>query len=159
MRNENVFSAQISETHFQRSQIPATALTNSAHSAPLTPTSFRSFAHSSLAHSSHLLFFALCFSLYVASFFPFCGVPGFMYRNYMLLTEYQFTPPPLTVRSPEIDSASLCSLTGRYDNPILTRFLAHIDCLKIPAQILSRSTFLFPNFNQLIQEHGKSMIF
>ncbi len=28
--------------------------------------------------------------------------------------------------------ASLCSLAGRYDNPIPTRFLAPIDCLKIP---------------------------
>jgi hypothetical protein len=32
-----------------------------------------------------------------------------------------------------IKSASLCSLAGRYDNPIPTRFLAPIDCLKIPA--------------------------
>ncbi len=32
-----------------------------------------------------------------------------------------------------INSASLCSLAGRYDNPIPTRFLAPIDCLKIPA--------------------------
>jgi hypothetical protein len=32
-----------------------------------------------------------------------------------------------------MNSASLCSLTGRYDNPIPTRFLAPIDCLKIPA--------------------------
>jgi hypothetical protein len=32
------------------------------------------------------------------------------------------------------DSASLCSLAGRYDNPIPTRFLAPIDCSKIPAQ-------------------------
>jgi hypothetical protein len=32
-----------------------------------------------------------------------------------------------------IYSASLCSLSGRYDNPIPTRFLAPIDCLKIPA--------------------------
>ncbi len=30
------------------------------------------------------------------------------------------------------DSASLCSLAGRYDNPIPTRCLAPIDCLKIP---------------------------
>jgi hypothetical protein len=29
--------------------------------------------------------------------------------------------------------ASLCSLAGHYDKPIPTRFLAHIDCLKIPA--------------------------
>ena len=28
----------------------------------------------------------------------------------------------------------ICSLAGRYDNPILSRFLAPIDCLKIPAQ-------------------------
>jgi hypothetical protein len=32
-----------------------------------------------------------------------------------------------------MNSASLCRLTGRYDNPIPTRFLAPIDCLKIPA--------------------------
>jgi hypothetical protein len=29
----------------------------------------------------------------------------------------------------------LCSLAGRYDNPIPTRLLAPIDSLKIPAQI------------------------
>ena len=28
----------------------------------------------------------------------------------------------------------MCSLACRYDNPIPTRFLAPIDCLKIPAQ-------------------------
>ncbi len=32
------------------------------------------------------------------------------------------------------NSASLCSLAGRYDNPIPIRFLAPIDCLKISAQ-------------------------
>jgi hypothetical protein len=37
------------------------------------------------------------------------------------------------LRSPGIDS-SLCSLAGRYDNPIPTHFLALIiDCSKIPA--------------------------
>jgi hypothetical protein len=36
---------------------------------------------------------------------------------------------------PRNDSTSLCSLAGRYDNPIPTRCLAPIDCLKIPAQI------------------------
>jgi hypothetical protein len=35
-------------------------------------------------------------------------------------------------RFQRIDSASLCSLAGRYDNPIPTRFLALIDCLTIP---------------------------
>jgi len=34
--------------------------------------------------------------------------------------------------------ASLCSLAGRYDNPIPTRFLAHIDCFKIPALVKER---------------------
>ncbi len=33
-----------------------------------------------------------------------------------------------------MNSASLCSLAGRYDNPIPTRSLALIDCLKTPAQ-------------------------
>ncbi len=33
-----------------------------------------------------------------------------------------------------MNSASLCSLAGRYDNPIPPRFLAPIDCLNIPAQ-------------------------
>ncbi len=32
-----------------------------------------------------------------------------------------------------MNSTSLCSLAGRYDNPIPSRFLAPIDCLKIPA--------------------------
>ncbi len=32
-----------------------------------------------------------------------------------------------------INSASLCSLAGRYANPIPIRFLAPIDCLKVPA--------------------------
>jgi hypothetical protein len=31
------------------------------------------------------------------------------------------------------NSATLCSLAGRYDKPIPTRVLAPIDCLKIPA--------------------------
>ncbi len=33
-----------------------------------------------------------------------------------------------------IYSANLCSLAGRYNNHIPTRFLATTDCLKIPAQ-------------------------
>ncbi len=33
-----------------------------------------------------------------------------------------------------MNSASLCSLAGRYNNPIPTRCLAPIDFLKIPAQ-------------------------
>ncbi len=33
-----------------------------------------------------------------------------------------------------IESASLWNLAGRYDIPIPNRFLASIDCLKIPAQ-------------------------
>jgi hypothetical protein len=37
-------------------------------------------------------------------------------------------------RSPEIDSASLSSLAGRYDNPTPIRFLTPINCSTIPAQ-------------------------
>jgi hypothetical protein len=37
------------------------------------------------------------------------------------------------LRSPGIDSKK-CSLAGRYNNPIPTRFLARIDCPKTPAQ-------------------------
>ncbi len=55
-------------------------------------------------------------------------------------TEIKWNSPNfLTFKEPRnrfqgISSASLCSLAGRYDNPIPTRFLAPIDCLKIPAQ-------------------------
>ncbi len=35
-----------------------------------------------------------------------------------------------------INSASLCSLAVLYDNSIPSRFLAPIDCLKIPAQVI-----------------------
>ncbi len=42
-----------------------------------------------------------------------------------------FKVPKNRLRNP---SASLCSLVGRYDNPIPILFLAPIDCSKIPAQ-------------------------
>ncbi len=35
-----------------------------------------------------------------------------------------------------INSASIYSLAGRYDNPIPNLFLALVDCLKIPAQYI-----------------------
>ncbi len=41
------------------------------------------------------------------------------------------------IDSKEIDTASLCSLAGLYDNPIPTRFLAPSDCTKIPALVNS----------------------
>jgi hypothetical protein len=51
-----------------------------------------------------------------------------------------------------IDSASLCSLAGRYDNPIPTRLLAPIDCSKIPELIEeSRGRWKGPWIS-----HGKS---
>jgi hypothetical protein len=34
---------------------------------------------------------------------------------------------------PRIDSASLCKIAGRYVSPFPNRFLAHIDCYKMPA--------------------------
>ncbi len=39
-----------------------------------------------------------------------------------------------------INSASLCSLAGRYDNTIPTRFLAPIGCLKIPVLFIKKFT-------------------
>jgi hypothetical protein len=45
------------------------------------------------------------------------------------------------LRRAGIDSASLYSLAGRYDNPIPTRFLAPVECSKIPAQL--SPSFLF----------------
>ncbi len=37
--------------------------------------------------------------------------------------------------SKESIPAGICSLAGRYDNPVSTRCLARIDCSKIPAQL------------------------
>jgi hypothetical protein len=39
-----------------------------------------------------------------------------------------------------MNSASLCCLAGRYDNPFPTRCLAPIDYLKIPAQYLKQDS-------------------
>jgi hypothetical protein len=48
-------------------------------------------------------------------------------------------------RCPGINSASLCSLAGRYDNPIPTRCLAPIDFLKIPAPVSTTVQFSLRN--------------
>ncbi len=57
------------------------------------------------------------------------------------------------LRSLGIDSASLCCLAGRYDNPIPTRFLATIDCSKIPAQgPVCRPAFFIPESNEWFTE-------
>ncbi len=50
-----------------------------------------------------------------------------------------------------MNSSSLCSLAGRYENPIPTRFLAPIDCLKIPAQCAQFvSPYFFLSMRQLL---------
>ncbi len=49
--------------------------------------------------------------------------------------------PYQNFRSPGIDSASLCSLAGRYNNSFPTLFLAPIDCSKIPAEESTLGTF------------------
>jgi hypothetical protein len=56
------------------------------------------------------------------------------------------SPNFLTFKEPKnrcqwIDSASLCSLAGRYGNPTPTRFLAPVDLLRIPAQICWLAVF------------------
>ncbi len=55
-------------------------------------------------------------------------------RAFRRYPEPEFWIKELRKRFPWIDSASLCSLAGRYDNPIPARFLASIDCSRIPAQ-------------------------
>jgi hypothetical protein len=46
------------------------------------------------------------------------------------------------LRSPGIDSAILCSLAGRYGNPVPTRFLAPIECFWIlaPGKFRNKNT-------------------
>jgi hypothetical protein len=61
------------------------------------------------------------------------GEPDFWPLERMSLSWYFKTFMEPRNRFQGIDSASLCSLAGRYDNPIPTRFLAPTDCLKIPA--------------------------
>ncbi len=82
-------------------------------------------------------------------------------------------PPPLspyfqTFMEPRnrfqgMNSASLCSLVGRYDNPIPPRFLAPIDSLKIPALCARRWNLLTVTGaerrrSQLISERAWSSI-
>jgi hypothetical protein len=61
-----------------------------------------------------------------------------MYKACQLLSGVVFFK---LIRSPGIDSkesipTSLCSLAGRNDTAIPTRFLAPIECSKIPAQLV-----------------------
>ncbi len=78
-------------------------------------------------------------------------------QHFTAVTEYEFVeenfffsgyrepstePECLTFKEPKnrfqvTNSARLCSLAGRYDNPIPPWFLAPIDCLKIPAEYMS----------------------
>jgi hypothetical protein len=55
---------------------------------------------------------------------------------------------------PGIDPASLCSLAGRYDNPIPTRFLAPLDCSKIPAQNATEGHQRKGHDSNRVLEHG-----
>jgi hypothetical protein len=48
--------------------------------------------------------------------------------------------PGIDSKDQGINSASLCSLAGRYDNPIPTRCLAPIDFFKIPALVSMKKT-------------------
>ena len=64
------------------------------------------------------------------------------------LSQTQFSPCPMEsepkffklLRKPKnqfqgINSASMCSLAGQYNNPITINFLAPLNCLKILAQL------------------------
>ncbi len=72
-------------------------------------------------------------------------------HTFLLFSDFwfgSFTPLPSAGSSPnlktfqepknqfqETNSARLCCLAGRYDNPIPTCFLAPLDCIIIPAQV------------------------
>ncbi len=50
-----------------------------------------------------------------------------MFFRYRQSPNFETSKEPRS-RFQEINFVSLCSLAGRYDNPIPTRFLAPIDC-------------------------------
>jgi hypothetical protein len=52
------------------------------------------------------------------------------FRRIRILSPYLITFKEPRNRFQGMNSASLCSLAGRYDKPIPTRCLAPIDCLK-----------------------------
>jgi hypothetical protein len=62
-----------------------------------------------------------------------CHLSGHEQRPLMYLSPYFYTFIEPGNRIQGMNSASLCSLAGRYDNPIPPQFLSPIDCLKIPA--------------------------
>jgi hypothetical protein len=57
-----------------------------------------------------------------------------------------------------MNSASLCSLAGRYDNPLPLRFLAPIASLKIPAQELKSNNFPCLNLEPFIMKYVASIL-
>jgi hypothetical protein len=82
-----------------------------------------------------------CFSLHCPNrsghFFTFAHTACTLWMpsclNWIVLKQRPETVFLNFLRTPGIDSASLCSLLGRCDNLIPTRFLAPIDCSKIVA--------------------------
>jgi hypothetical protein len=65
------------------------------------------------------------------------------------LSKFNWAPETVflkLLRSSGINSASPCPLAGWYDNPIPTRFLAPIDCSKIPAQLYTSNDSPHPRF-------------
>ncbi len=55
-----------------------------------------------------------------------------------------------------IDSASLCSLAGRYDNPVPSRFLGPIDWSKMPAQCTVHNNLMVDLVKQLFLKMGST---
>ncbi len=76
---------------------------------------------------------------------------GFFYSLHGSFETTMQSPNYYTYKEPRnrfqgINSASLCILAGRYDNPLPTRFLAPIEWLKIPALAMGGSE---PNKNKV----------
>ncbi len=56
------------------------------------------------------------------------------------------------------NSARLCSLAGRYDNHISSRFLAPIDCLKIPALVGEKFGVCLPSWGNIQNHNSPTLI-
>jgi hypothetical protein len=91
---------------------------------------------SSPTRSAARPFRSVKYTVYVSmcGFVSVVGYIVFAYQNFVFhrVTSARIFKP--RNRFQGINSASLCSLAGQYENPIPTRFVAPIECIKIPAQ-------------------------
>ncbi len=73
-------------------------------------------------------------------------LPQFSFHSLAFSSQAFNSTDTKVLRNTGTDSASLCSLAGRYDNPFPTRFLPPIDCSTYNASTASISQLKFPSF-------------